>query len=71
MMCTVPLITYAQDQEESEELEEVKVIGRYLHTDQVMALKTPNTNPRCTPKSFNRNRRPNGTTRFLEYRGYR
>ena len=41
ILCSVPLTTYAQDQEESETLEEVKVIGRYLYTDQVMALKTP------------------------------
>ena len=40
-LCAVSLTTYAQQEEESKELEEVKVIGRYLYTDQVMALKTP------------------------------
>lgn len=41
ILSSVSLTTNAQDQEKSVELEEVKVVGRYLSTDQVTALKTP------------------------------
>ena len=38
-LCAIPLAVQAQQQDES--LEEIVVVGRYLYTDQVNALRTP------------------------------
>ena len=39
LLCAMPLAAHAQQQEE--EVEEVVVVGRYLYSDQVNALRTP------------------------------